>query len=313
MIPPSVVINSVLPVFGLMLAGAAARRCGLVRRQDDEAIMRLVIQLLLPCFILDQVLGNQLVRNPALVAWGLGLGVVLVLAGTAVGWGVGRVLGLGRGTGRRTFALASGVQNYGYTAIPVLEVLWPGSGVLGVLFVHNLGVEVMLWSVGVMMMTGGGGMPWRKLLNGPVVAIVASLALVFTGLDRWVAGPPRVALAWLGAGAFPIGILITGALIMDCVGSERPSLKIALGGSAVRLLVAPLIILAAAKWLPLTLQLKQVLVVQAAMPSALMPILLAKLYGGRPAIAVQVVLVTTIACLVSLPLIIAFGIAWVGV
>lgn len=310
-VSPWVVIGSVLPVFLLMLAGAAVRRCGLVRRQDDEPIMRLLIHLLFPCFILDKVLGNELVRDPSVVAWALGLGAGLVLVGTAVGWWAGGLLGLGLGTGRRTFALASGVQNFGYTAIPVLSLLWPGSGVLGVLFVHNLGVEVTMWTVGVMMMAGSREMPWRKLLNGPVVAIVLSLLLVFTGLDRYVAGPLRVALGWLGAGAFPIGILITGALIMDFVASERPSWRIALGGVAVRLVLVPAIFLAAAKWLPVTVELKQVLVVQAAMPSAVTPILLAKLYGGRPAVAVQVVVVTTVACLVTLPLIVALGGAWV--
>jgi hypothetical protein len=311
-VSPLVVVYSVLPVFLLMIAGAVLRRVGMLRQEDDDGIMRLVIHLLLPCLVLDNVLGNRLVRNAAVVGWGLGLGVGLVVSGILIGWLVGGLIGLGRGTGRRTFALSSGMQNFGSTAIPVVEALWPGSGVLGVLFVHNLGVEITMWTMGVMLMAGSRVMPWRNLLNGPVVAIAIGLVLVFSGLDRWVTGPVRVALEWLGAGAFPIGILLTGALMMDFVALERPSLKVALGGSLVRLVVVPLVFLAAAKWLPIIPQLKQVLVVQAAMPSATTPILLAKLYGGRPGIAVQVLVVTTIGCLVTLPLIIALGIAWVG-
>jgi len=55
-------------------------------------------------------------------------------------------------------------------------------------------------------------------------------------------------------------------------------------------------------------EMKQILVVQAAMPAALAPILLARLYGGRPAVAVQVVVATTVVSLFTLPYIITYGI-----
>ena len=54
------------------------------------------------------------------------------------------------------------------------------------------------------------------------------------------------------------------------------------------------------------------LVVQAVMPAAMTPILMAKLYGGRPGVAVQVVAVTTIAFLITLPLILSWAIVWIG-
>ncbi len=313
MVSPLVVVNSVLPVFILMIAGALARRVGLIRRDEDGAIMRFTIHVLFPCFILDKMLGNRLVGDPSVLAWGISLAVVLIVLGIGGGWLAGGALGLGRGTGRRTFALAAGVQNWGYTAIPVLAVLWPGDDdVMGVLFVHNLGVEITMWSLGVWIMTGGGAIQWRKLVNGPAVAIVLGLFLVLTGLDRFgESGPHRVALHWLGMGAFPVGIFITGAIMMDLVGAERPSLRIAMGGIVVRLLILPVLFLAAAKWLPIVVELKRVLVVQAAMPAALTPVLLAKLYNGRPAVAVQVVIATTITCILTLPVVIYLAMNWI--
>jgi len=311
---PLVIVDSVLPVFILMIAGALARRVGLIRRDEDDAIMRFTIHVLFPCFILDKLLGNRLVGEPSVLAWGISLAVLLIVLGIGGGWLAGGVLGLGLGTGRRTFALASGVQNWGYTAIPVLAVLWPNDdGVMGVLFVHNLGVEITVWSVGVWLMAEGGGIQWRKLVNGPAVAIILGLFLVLTGLDRFAeAGSHRVALHWLGMGAFPVGIFITGAIMMDLVTAERPSPRIALGSIAVRLLLLPILFLAAAKWLPIVVELKRVLVVQAAMPSALTPVLLAKLYNGRPAIAVQVVIATTATCIITLPLVLYLAKQWIA-
>jgi predicted permease len=293
-VSPLVIVEKLLPVLILVIGGALARRVGVLRRDDDAVIMRLTVHVLYPCFILDNVLGNPVIRTPSVVAWGIGLGAGLVVAGILVGLLAGRLLGLKRGTGRRTFALSTGVQNFGYTAIPVINLLWPGSGVLGVLFIHNIGVEIAMWTVGVMLLAGSTKVPWRNLSNGPAVAIVIGLLLVFPGLDGLATGPPRVAIEWMGRGAFPIGLFITGALMMDFLTNERPSFRIAAGSIAVRLIAVPLLFLVAARWLPMT------------------PILMAKLYGGRPGIAVQTVATTTFACLLSIPLILSWAISWIG-
>jgi predicted permease len=211
----------------------------------------------------------------------------------------------------RTFALSAGTQNYGFTAAPVVEILW-STGALAVLFVHNIGVELAMWSVGVMIMSGERHIRWKKLLNGPVFAVIVGLTMVALGWDTHFTGAPRKAMSMIGVGAFPVGVFITGCMIMDLVGTERPSLKIILGSCAVKLLIAPMVFLAAAKYLPVPTELRQVLVVQAAMPAAMTPIILARLYGGRPAVAVQIVVFTTAMSLLTLPWIISLGCDWIG-
>jgi predicted permease len=73
------------------------------------------------------------------------------------------------------------------------------------------------------------------------------------------------------------------------------------------------LILAVARWLPCSLELKRVLVVQAAMPAAVFPIVLARHYGGQPLTAVQIVLGTTVLGIFVSPLWISAGRAWLGV
>ncbi len=58
----------------------------------------------------------------------------------------------------------------------------------------------------------------------------------------------------------------------------------------------------------MAVELQQILLVQAAMPAALVPILLARLYGGRPGVAVQIVIGTTVVSIFTLPYIIFYGI-----
>jgi len=118
-------------------------------------------------------------------------------------------------------------------------------------------------------------------------------------------------MSWLGACAFPIGLVLIGATMYELIGKERLSKKIALSSLIVRLGIMPLLILAAAKYLPIVTELKQVLLVQSAMPAAVSPIFVARHYGGSPGVAVQIVLATSVLGLLSMPLWIAWGSSFV--
>ncbi len=309
MISPGAVIASVLPVYLLMVAGALLRRVGVVRPEHDAGVMRVVYTVMMPCFILDRILGSSVLRSGSSVMWLIAIGFGSLVGGTLLGLAVGRLIGLERGTGIRTFALTAGCQNFGFTAVPVAQILW-GAASLAPTFVHNIGIEAALWSVGVMMMGGEHGFSWRRLINGPIIAVFVGLIITALGWSDHATGAWRTAMSMIGVGAFPLAIFITGCAIMDLVTDERPSWKVALGAAVVRLALAPAMILTAAKLLPLATELKQVLVVQAAMPAGLTSILIAKMYGGRPAIAVQVVIATTVLSLLTLPWIITWGSRW---
>lgn len=311
MISPGAVIASVLPVYVLLLVGAILRKTGILKPENDAPMMRLVYEVMLPCYVLDKILGAEVLRSGIDVAWGLGLGFLLITSGILIGYLIGRLIRLQRGSGIRTFALSTGCQNFGFTAVPVVEILW-GGGALAILFIHNIGVELAIWSIGVMIMSGEGGIPWKKLINGPVIAVILGLTLVMLGIDKSITGPPRVAMSMIGIGCFPLAIILTGASMIDLAFREKPSTRIILGSALVRLALAPAVILCAAKFLPLATELRQVLVVQAAMPAAMSPILLAKMYGGKPGVAVQVVIATTILSLLTLPWIVSWGSQWIG-
>lgn len=310
-ISPWDVIQSVLWVYLLILAGAAARRTGLIPQEYDEPIMKVVYMVMIPCFILDKILGAEILRDGMVVITSILCGYGLIVLSVGVGFLIGRLAGLQKGNGMRTFALSAGTQNWGFTAVPVVESIWT-TGTLAVLFVHNIGVELAMWSFGVMVIMGRSGFRWRQLFNGMVVGVLIGLLLVAVRMDHLVTGTPRLAMHMMGAGAFPLGVFIIGASMMSMIGAERPSVKILSAALLTRFLVIPAMFLAIAKYLPLATELKQVIVVQAAMPAAVTPIILAKLYQGRPAIAVHIVVLTTILSILTLPWIIALACWWIG-
>ena len=81
---------------------------------------------------------------------------------------------------------------------------------------------------------------------------------------------------------------------------------------ATGMIVMPMVILSLAKFLPVVVEFKQVLLVQAAMPSAVAPIVYARHYGANAAAAMHVAITTSIVAIVTIPVTISLGRVWLG-
>jgi hypothetical protein len=304
----------VLPVFAVIAAGAAARRAGWLRPEADESLLKLVVNLLYPCLIFSNVLGNGALRTPGNLLAGPVMGFVTMAGGIGLAYGVAKWAGFAVGRGLRTFAFSVGIFNYGYMAIPLVEALF-GRETLGVLFVFNVGCEAAIWTVGILVLAGVSVRDgWRRLFNAPVFALVLAVILNVSGAGAWLPQIVKTAVAMCGASAVPLGLLVIGATLVEYFGAPRTLVdrKVTPLACALRLGLIPVLMLALAALLPLPREVKQVLIVQAAMPAGVLPIVIAKHYGGQPLTAVQVVLGTTAAGLLVVPLWLQAGLHWVA-
>ncbi len=314
MMPLSDVLSAVLPVFCLALVGIGLRRVRWLTEEADATLLRLVVNVLTPCLIFDKVLGNRALQRaenlfiPPLIGFG---GIVL---GIGTCWLFRRRVGLKTDPEQRTFALVAGLQNFAYVPFPLVLMLFANHpDTPGVLFVHNLGVDIAMWTLGLITLghaTGPG--EWRKLINAPLLAIVLSLLLNSCDGAHWVPRPLSITASMLGACAFPLGILLTGAMMADQVRQLHPARATGtlLWSAIFRLGIIPALMLGIARILPCSVEIKRVILVQAAMPAGIFPIVLSRLYGGDPATAVRIVAGTTILSLITIPLWIQWGIAW---
>lgn len=306
------ILSVAVPVYLTMAAGALARKTGLLKPESDTSLMKLSVMMLTPALIIERVVGNPAVMKLGPVLTAAGLGYALVASGIAFAYFVSPLIGLKKGEGRRTFSVACGLQNYGFVAIPIVTALFPDKGTLGVLFTFTLGVELACWTAGVGLLTGLDKAPWRLALNAPVMTILVSLLLNFTGLHVHVPQIAHNTFAMLGACAVPLAVLLIGASIADLWGQGAMQWKVAVFSPVLRLGLIPLVFLVTAYLLPITTELKRVIVVQAAMPSAVFNIMIARLYGGHASTAVQVVMATTVVSCITTPLVIAWGLKLVG-
>lgn len=301
---------SILPVFLLMGTGFCLRRVGWLTREADSSLLKVVVNLLYPALIFHYTVGNPALQAIGNLIWAPLLGCTLVLAGYGVGWLAAGFLGWRGGRTQPTFAFTSGLQNYGYIPIPLIELLFQSRETMAVLLVHNVGVELAFWTIGVLIISARGGrVGWRNLINAPVCALILALTLNLTGIGTRLPLPILETVGWLSACAVPLGLLLAGATLGDLVdgGTWARTRRFVLGASLVRLGILPLVFLGAALWMPISLELRQVLMVQAAMPAALFPLVVNRFYGGDNDAALGVVLGTTILSFFTMP----FWI-WVG-
>ncbi len=306
------ILLSTLPVYLMMVVGAGARRIGWLQRESDHGIMNLAVRVLFPCLAFERIVGNPALDNGGQVLLNATLGFVMVAFAMWVCHLVTPLLGIKKGEGARTFALCTGLQNYGFVAIPVTEALF-GKPLIGVLFTYTLGVELAMWTVGVGMLTGLSKAPWRHAINPPVISILASLLLHYAGVGPHVPETIHVLLGQMGACAIPLCVILIGASISDLIGTERIRWSVAVGSSVLRMFVLPFTFIAAGLWLPLSPEMKQVLCVQAAMPAAVFTVVLARHYGGHAPTSVLVIVSTTIVSLFTAPFAIGLAMKWLAV
>jgi len=307
------VLAAALPVFCLACTGVILRRTQWLTAEADASLMRVVINVLTPALVLHVVLGNAALRKPENLFLAPLLGFLEVAIGVGVAWLFRRRTGLTSERSQRTFAAQTGIQNYGYVPLPLVLTLFPGD-TAGVLFVHNLGVDIALWTVCLVALGHGSLREWRHLLNPPILSILIAVGLNVLGAQYWMPKFMLTTAEMLGACAFPLGIILIGATMADSFAELRRhfDLRTVAWASLLRVGLLPVFILGLAWVLPVGRELKQVMLVQAAMPVAVFPIVLARLYGGDPLTAVRIVVGTSLLGFITIPLWLKLGLRVLG-
>ena len=309
------VLSAVVPVLGIIVIGLVIRKLDWLTEEADHSLLRVNINLLFPCLILDKALGNAALSNMGNLLLAPTVGFTTVAVGFAIAWFCARFSGLTEPKARRTFAITVGLYNYGYIPLPLSLMLFTGTETAGVLFVHNVGVELAMWTLGVMIFTGAGvGQSWRKFINAPLIAIVISLLLNALGAADHLPKALLHGIGWLGQCAIPMSLILIGAVVADHLKEAHADWgwRVIASASVLRLGLLPIGFLILAKYLPVSVELKRVIVLEAAMPAAVFPIVMSRHYGGDPATALRVVLGTSVIGMVTIPFWIRFGMKFVG-
>ncbi|MCY2975138.1 MAG: AEC family transporter [Planctomycetota bacterium] len=320
------IASNVSGVLMVMAIGAIARWFGWLSAASDRSLAVMIANVLLPALFLDRIASSgPTLADPSVAPAGIMDTLIPPLVGfgcTSLGFviamlivrAVGPLIGIRELMVQQTFIFTVGIANYGYIPIPLAEQFFPEAVVP--LLLHNVGVDIAMWSLGILIISGDIRNGWKRVLYSPPLwAMLIAVSIQQLGLAPMLPNALMKAAASLGQCAIPVGLMLSGAIIVDHWKDVQwkdaiPTLSLAFG---IRLLVLPIVFLSIAKSIRLPDHLNEVLLLQAAMPAASFPIIIAKLYHGDLPTALRVVVGTSIISLITIPIWIVVGKQFLGI
>jgi malate permease and related proteins len=304
---------TIIPLFLLSFFGAWFRSRGYMDSRADTTIFWLVVNFFTPCLIIDTFLGNRSLSSFQNVLVAPALGYATVLLGIVFAKLIAKKIAFSEKEQESTFTTCVSLYNYGYIPIPIV-MLFFNKEVLGMLLLFNAGLDFALWTAGFLMLAGKGSLKdgLKHLITPPLVAIVGALCLNLIFVENPLPFGAARMLHMVGQATIPVALLLIGAMVFDhvpVVKSISPVRPIVYA-LILRLLFLPAIFVLLAHLLPLSNELKIVLCVQAGMPSAVLPIMLVRQYGGDLSLAIRIVVATSVVCIITMPIWLALAFSW---
>ncbi|WP_404424385.1 AEC family transporter [Nibricoccus sp. IMCC34717] len=302
-----------VPVFALMAIGVVTRKVGWLSHEADSSLLKLVFNCLYPCLIFENVVNNTALQDPRNLAFAPTLGFACMASCMLIAYAIASLVGMKKGQGRRAFGYSVGVNNFGYIPIPLMTALF-GKDSLGTLLVHNVGCEAAIWTIGIFLLSGTSFREgWRRMINAPVIALIVALVGNQCGLGPLIPKTVWDIIHACAVCAVPLGLILSGAVLAEFLVAPRTLVDpvvtpLALG---LRLGLLPLVFFLATL-LPITREMKQVLIVQAAMPCGAMTVAFIKHHGGHTLTGVRALLGTTALGIFTIPLWLKVGLAWLN-
>lgn len=311
------IVTSVLGVFLIIGIGALCRRLQWLTRESDRSLASLTANVMLPAYFIHHILSSEKFESLS----GVWAAPAMGFAATAIGFGIallfarylGRWVGLETDSKQRAFALCVGICNYGYIPLPLAEQFYQGA--LVDLILHNVGVDLALWSVGIAIISGASGGGWKRaIFSAPFLAVIFAVTLRQLSWDQYIPRPMFNAVGTLGNCAIPLGLLLSGAMIMEFLRDSKwsGSFRTVISAIVIRQGLMPVLMLLTAGVMVQTTELRQVMMLQSAMPVAVFPIVLVSLYQRDTGTALRVILSTSLAGIVLIPVWLAIGKWWLG-
>lgn len=322
MISFDLVMMKIAVMFAVIMAGWFARRRGYLDGDGTRLTAHFTADIIFPALVFTAMLrtvDSSAIGHDLLV---VGCGAWIVVLGFLCGGAT--VFLWGKATHRPTFVFLSGMSNWIFLPLPIIEALFGAPGVR-VLLLFNFGAQLVFWSIGVAVLLGGrvSRESIRNLLINPgLLATVGGLvvALAWPEARALLAARPDQMRAWqwpigvilqamdmIGTLTIPMTMLMTGMQLGGLpLSGARPTRDVA-GVLTVRLILEPLVMLLLLKavenlfgvWFDVVLRMTTLIV--AAMPVAVSTSVVVERYGGDTRLTSLSIFYSTLASIVTVP------------
>jgi predicted permease len=308
-----VLIVKIVAMFLVILLGWVTRRRGFLDAKTTAVLSKFTTDVALPAMVFTkmlEVVDRQSLRESWVV---LVMAAGVLLLGQIIGWLAWR--GFANEKQAPTFIFVVAIANWIYLPYPIVQELYGAAGIR-VLLLSNVGVQFVLWTLGVA--TLEGRFDGRAMLNlfrnpgliatvgGFFVALYApwTLAGAEDGALRLSGRAVMEAMVMVGSLTIPLSLVATGAQLGGLAGAGAVPGRSIAGVALLRLVVTPLVAIAIA-WGLLHVGVPRLVlaiaVLVAGMPVAVSCSILAERFRQDTALAAQSIFYTTLLSVVSVP------------
>ena len=298
-------ISGILVILGMILVGFVIGEKGWFDDKSRGLVAKLVTQVALPCYMLYTITqrftaADLLKMLPALRFPALSMVILLGIA-----TGVARIFAV-RQDRRGLFISMFFNSNTIFVGLPINQALF-GDASIPYVLIYYMCNTTFFWTLGTYLIQRDGEgeaqfdlkTSLKKVFSPPLMGFILGLVMVMLQIKL----PAFLAsdLQYLGNLTTPLSMIFIG-LSVSHVGVKqlvlgKEQLLILLG----RFLVAPLLMATIVYWVPLPSLMKQVFIIQSAMPVMTNAPVVARLYGADSDYAAVMVTETTLATMVVIP------------
>ncbi|MFH1458921.1 MAG: AEC family transporter [Candidatus Omnitrophota bacterium] len=327
------VFLAMLRVWLIILCGFLAFQVHLINKKHIHLLSSLTINLLLPCYIFSHFLDNLTGDLPQ--RWWICPILGMVICG--LGFTVGKIFMVltKQQHYKQEFISTVSFQNCGYLPLILAISVFPAD--VAKILVTNIflfiqGFNFIFWGFGVQLLKPAGSLlkiEFRKVLNAPFMALIFSMILIYTKSYKFFPSGLINITQGFGILTLPVALIILGAILAECILLfkdikstkivNKPLVKsvtiaeILSKVILIKLIIMPAIILIFIYLIKIPKIMSLLLVLEAAMPSAINLSVVTFYQKAKSDFIAAAVFLTHILGVITIPLFLAIGKMIIGI
>jgi predicted permease len=282
-----VLIQTVIPVFTIILVGYAI---GKIKKVDIQSFIDLIVYIAAPCLIFSSIARSDINLTEFSTIAVAALAIILTMALLAL-----LVLKIAK-SDKKGLCLPMSFGNTSYLGYPVALFAFGMDG-LSRAVVYDMMNSLVIFSLGIYIIHHRNELQEAfkvPLLYAVVIGLLVNLLKI--PVPQEIFKP----IEMIGMITIPLALLVLGYKLTQI---KIEAAKIACLASGFRILGGFLVALVIINLFSIDGLTKDIILLQAAMPSAVMTLILASKYERDASLVASVVLITTVISMVTIPLI----------
>lgn len=298
--------SGVLIILIMVLVGYVLTKKGWFDEKAPNLIAKLVTQVALPCYMISTIVGRFTAKELLEILPQLRFPALSMVILLAIAVAVAHLFLIDK-KHQGLFISMFFNSNTIFVGLPINQALF-GDASIPYVLIYYMCNTTFFWTLGTYLIQRDGEgeaefdlkTSLKKVFSPPLMGFMLGLLIVILHIKL----PAFLAsdLQYLGSLTTPLSMIFIGLSVSNA-GVKQLTLKkdqvlILLG----RFVVAPLLMAAIVYWSPLPTLMKQVFIIQSAMPVMTNAPVVAKLYGADSDYAAVMVTETTLATMVVIPI-----------